>query len=92
MPVFATFSRWRAARARRRTLVVSAIREFETAGRRAIRGMCSIIGEEARGTVVRVCYGDTRPPRRAWFVIGPDGSVAELPWAEAQRLDMCAWR
>lgn len=90
--MFAAFSRWLAARAHRRAVVASAVRHFEATGRRAIRGMCVVISEEARGAVVRVCHGDTRPPSRSWFVVGPIGVVAELSWAEAERLGERPWR
>jgi hypothetical protein len=84
--VFAAFSRWLTARSERGTLVAAAIEHFEARGQRAIHGMCRVIGDLARGAVVRVCHGDPRPPHRAWFVVGPLGVVAELSWAEAERL------
>jgi hypothetical protein len=69
--VFAAFSRWLTARSERRTLVAAAIQHFEAAGQRAIHDMCAVIGNEARGAVVRVCHGDTRPPACLFDEITP---------------------
>jgi hypothetical protein len=90
--MLAAISRWFADRARRRERVAGAIRHFEVGGQRAIRGMCAAIAEETRGTIVRVCYGDTRPPRRSWFLVGKDGDVTELSWSETERLGERPWR
>ena len=90
--MFGALSRWLTARAERRAAVVLAVRHFEAAGRRAHGGLCSVIGADARGLVVRVCHGDTKPPSRAWFMVGPGGVVTELGWAQAALLGERPWR
>ena len=88
-------SRWLEGRRRRRAAVAAAVRHFEAAGGRdALPGISRVIGEDARGTVVRVCHGaDVIPPGRAWYVVGPSGAVvAELSFEEAGRFGERYWR
>ncbi len=92
LAVFGALSRWLKTRTARREAVASAVRHFEATGRRAHNSLCSVIGAEARGIVVRVCHGDVKPPGRTWFVVGPCGVVAELDWADAKGLGERAWR
>jgi hypothetical protein len=93
--MFGALSRWLDGRRRRRAAIAAAVRQFEaTTGAEAHPGISSVIGEEARGMVVRVCHGhDIKPPGRAWYVIGADGAViAELSFAEAGRFGERLWR
>lgn len=92
--VLTRLSGWLDRRRRERGAIAAAVRHFETsAGRTAQRGMASVIGADARGLVVRVCYGPTRPPRRTWYVVAPGGVVAaELTFAEAERFGERPWR
>jgi len=75
--------------------VAAAVRHFEaTTGAEAFPGISRAIGEDARGTVVRVCHGeDVIPPGRAWYVVGANGTVvAELSFDEAGRFGERHWR
>ena len=38
-----------------------------------VRRMSGIWEETDSGYVVQICYGNTRPPRRAWFFVSSDG-------------------
>ena len=68
--------RWLERRLRDRRAVVVAVRHFEAStGHHALRFGCSVIGEDARGAVVRVCFARCKPPRGAWYVVAPDGAV-----------------
>ena len=80
-------------RAQRRAAIAAAVKHFEIAGGKAVRGMCEVIGDTERGSVVRVSFGNTRPPNRIWYVVGPSGTVtAELSWTEAEQLGERPWR
>jgi hypothetical protein len=88
-------SRWLERRRRHRSAVAAAVRHFEaTTGTEALPGISTVIGEEPRGLVVRVCHDDeVKPPRRSWYVVGDDGVVAaELSFAEAGRFGERLWR
>jgi hypothetical protein len=89
------FSRWLDRRRRHRAAVAAAVRHFEaTTGWEALPGISAVIGEDSRGTVVRVCHGDdVKPPRRVWSVVAASGAVAaELTLAEAGRFGERPWR
>jgi hypothetical protein len=90
MPLLQTISDWLQYRRQDRIAVASARRHFEAnTGERSIKGMSIVVGREPRGAIVRVCSGHVKPPRRAWFVVSPDGSiVTELPVEEVQRLGL----
>jgi hypothetical protein len=58
-----------------------ALAAFQATGRG--RGyMTWIVRSDAGETVVRVCFGDTRPPHRSWFLVPlePDAPVRELSY------------
>ena len=81
-----SLSGWLERRRRNRIAVEVAVRHFEsTTGQRAHAGISSVIGEESGGLVVRVCYGDVKPPRRAWYRLGDGSVVDELSFEEAGR-------
>ena len=84
----------RERRDRHQAAVAAALEHFEaTTGQVAHRSGSDVIGEDARGVLVRVCYGSSRPPGRAWFAVGGDGSVnAELTYAEAAAFGERPWR
>jgi hypothetical protein len=88
-------SGWFERRRRRRAAITVAVRHFEaTTGGKALPAISSVIGDDARGTVVRVCFGTgQKPPRRAWYVVDADGVVvAELSFAEARRFGEDYWK
>jgi hypothetical protein len=90
--MFASLSRWLTARTARRVKLNMAIKHFETTGERASRGMSRVIHEGDRGTVVEICYGDTRPPWRKWYMVSETDDVVELSWEEVQRQGEKPWR
>ena len=66
--------RFFAERRLKATAIDVALRHFESStGESGIRPMCAVLHRDAKGSVVRVCYGNTRPPRRTWFFIASDG-------------------
>jgi hypothetical protein len=72
--------------------VAVAVRFFESAtGQVAHAGLCSVIGDEAGGVVVRVCYCKVKPPRRVWYRVGEDGLVAELSFEDVSRFGESLW-
>jgi hypothetical protein len=82
--MFGFLHSWLAQRRRKRAAVAAAIHHFEeTSGKRAHTG--SVIGEKAGHFVVRVYFGNIKPPGRAWFIVGTDGTVLrELSFEVAQ--------
>jgi hypothetical protein len=71
--MFRLVARFRAWQARRREAAAVAIHCFEAhTGGRGDSRTTYVIHEAAAGFVVRVCYGDTRPPQRAWFWVSAD--------------------
>ena len=86
--------RWLSQHRRRRAAVAAAALHFESVtGHQPHPGWGGVIGEEAGEFVVRVCYGDTKPPRRVWYRVGADGQVrGELSCEEAQRFGEREWR
>jgi hypothetical protein len=82
-------------RVRRRRLARAAARRHleATTGQRSHLVGSTVLGEHAGGLVVRVCYGDTKPPRRAWYLIGAGGRVARsVSWDEAESVGERPWR
>lgn len=56
------------------------------------RSWCCVLGEDDRGVVVRVCYGQLVPPHRKWVIVGADGGiVGELLGFEVERFDEPEW-
>ena len=77
----------------RRNARAAVIRFFrETSGNSPIGSMTRIVATDSGGTVIRVCSGDTTPPRRDWFRVRPDGSVVRVDWQEAQAVGEKPWR
>jgi hypothetical protein len=71
------------------------VKHFEaTTGEQALAGMSCFIGQDPRGAVVRVCHGtQVKPPRRVWYVVGPDrGIVAELSLADVRPFGERGWK
>jgi hypothetical protein len=58
-----------------------------------VRSMSGIWEEIDNGYVVRICYGNTRPPRRAWFFVSSDAkSVVRMSEEEAKPYNKGTWR
>lgn len=76
----------RDAEAREREAVAHAIRSFEQTnkGQQALREMCIVIYSDADKCIVRVCYGATRPPRRAFFEVRTGGGIGEVTLRDAK--------
>ena len=52
-----------------------------------------VIGEEEGACIVRICYGHTLPPRRAFFRISPDlDNLEELPFRAVVKYGERSWR
>jgi hypothetical protein len=78
-------SDWLKRRRRHLQADLTAVRHFEkTTGNRSHWSMCCVLGEDERGSVVRVCYGRSKPPRRAWYAVN-DSSVVTLTFDDAAR-------
>jgi len=82
--MFGYFKRVLKNRKRQREAVHTAIRYFENAAqRKAIRAMSRIIATEKNRCIVRVCYGDTRPPHRNFYAIyDSPQEITELEFEE----------
>lgn len=81
--VIAWFRRWRAENARVRDAERRALSAFRDSRGHAGFGAW-IVRRTEDETVVRVCFGDLRPPRRAWFAVPASAGapVRELSWDE----------
>jgi hypothetical protein len=56
-------------------------------------GISTVIGEDDAGLVVRVCYGEVKPPGRAWYRVDADWSVVgELTFEQARQFGEGYWR
>jgi hypothetical protein len=90
--MFGFLSRWLEHRRRKQAAVEAAVQHFDaTTGNRAHSG--GVIGEKSGNLVVRVCHGNIKPPGRAWYLVGSDGSVvAELSFDEAQEFGEGLWK
>jgi hypothetical protein len=69
---------------RRQNAIYVAVRYFENSSRqKAIRPMCSAIAIETERCIVRVCYGNTKPPSRIFYAVYDlFQEVTELPFEE----------
>jgi hypothetical protein len=85
---------WRDERARVRDAERRALAAFEATGRG--RGyMMWVVRADERETVIRVCFGDTRPPHRSWFLVPSElgAPVRELSYDEVVPMgESTAWR
>ena len=92
--MFGFLMRWLDHRKRIRSAIAMAVRQFESkTGERAHRSICDVIAEEPEQFVVRVCYGQAKPPCRAWYLISAEGSiVCDLSFEEAQQFGERLWR
>lgn len=70
-----------------------ALAAFGASGR-GTRGSTAIVHSTADETVVRVTFGATRPPRRAWFAVPAraDAPVRELSFEDVVPLGEKPWR
>ena len=79
----------RSERIRRRMAQKTAMQAFESAtGNRP--NWANIIQTESHRTFVRVCYGNTRPPRRAYFAVDNETLACEA--LENYQGDTAVWR
>ena len=68
------------------SVLEAAIPYFKTRDSRVVlRSMSGIWEKTDNGYVVRICYGSTRPPRCAWFLVSSDTkSVVRMSDEEAK--------
>ena len=71
-----------------------AIAHFKTTDNSfVVRSMSGIWEETDNGYVVCICYGNRRPPRRAWFFVNSDAkSVVPMSEKEAKPYNQRPWR
>ena len=76
------------------SVLEAAIAHFKTMDHSVVvRSMSTIWEETDNGYVVRICYGNTRPPRRAWFFVSSDAmSVVRMSEEEAKPYNQGTWR
>lgn len=89
-----SIARWFAWRRHEHEAVEAAIAHLaRTTGEQTHRGMCKVVADAPERSVVRLCYGMTRPPRRAWFAVSrtEEPAIRELTWEEAQALGEKPW-
>jgi len=86
--MFQWLSIWLGRMRSHRLALATARRHFEaTTGQKSHRGGSVVLGKHDGGLVVRVCYGDIKPKRRAWYLIGSDGIVVRpVTFGEAELL------
>jgi hypothetical protein len=87
------FRRQQAERRRIREAERRAVAAFEATGRGTV-AWTGIVSSNAQETVIRVCFGHTRPPTRNWFAVSsqPDAPVRELSWDEVVPMGEKPWR
>jgi hypothetical protein len=92
--MLAQITRFFAGRREKAEAIGAAIRRFESApDRSAHRGISSVLHSDELGFVVRVCYGHTRPPGRAWFRVSRGAAdVQELSFDEVRQYGEKPWR
>ena len=57
------------------------------------RQMSSILHSAENSFVIRICYGATRPPSRAWFRVSDDTrQIEELSFDDVVRYGEKTWR
>ena len=54
--------------------------------------MARVIADDDQGYVVRLCYGDTIPPRRAYLRVDSEGNISEMELAEVRKYGERPWR
>ena len=90
-----SLARWFALPNPQNGAIEAAIAHFTAAtGQQASGYMCRVLVVEPERTVVRLCYGSTRPPKRVWFSVPEkrEQPIQELTWEEAQELGERPWR
>ena len=80
-------------RRKTRQIIARAVDCFEkTKGQKAHRGQCIVIYGDGSKSVVRVCYGTGKPPRRAFYEVRADGSIVGITFHEAKAYGEKRWR
>jgi hypothetical protein len=91
--MFKSLAKWHWKRQRQQLLLDKAVSHFETTeGKRAIKGMCSIIARQDDCIVVRICYDSTRPPSREWYQVKENESISKLTFEQAEAFGERHWR
>lgn len=87
-------SRYFAERRERQEAIAAARQYFEDAtGSGSHRGLTSVIHADPSFMIVRVCYGRTKPPGRAWFrVARSPRSIDELSFEDVTQYGERHWR
>lgn len=76
------------------SVLEAAIAHFKTTDNGfVVRSMSGIWEETDNGYVVCTCYGNRRPPRRAWILVSSDAqSVVSMSDKEAKSYNQGPWR
>jgi len=91
--MLAGIRKYLAERRRTRQIIDRAVDCFEkTRNQKAHRSQCVIIYSDGSKSVVRVCYGPGKPPRRAFYEVREDGSIASITFREAKAYGEKRWR
>jgi hypothetical protein len=82
-----------AERRERQEAIAAARQYFEDAtGSFSHRGLASVIHADPSSMIVRVCYGRTKPPGRAWFrVARSPRSIEELAFEDVTKYGERPW-
>ena len=78
-----------------RAAISAALAAFhENSEERPIKNMVSVVASDGTRLIVQVCFGDTRPPGRAWFaVVREDRLATQLTVEEVNEVyDVPVWR
>jgi hypothetical protein len=92
--MLAAIKRFLARRRQKAAAVDAAVRRLESeTGRPAHRGISFVLHIDQLGFVVRVCHGQTKPPRRAWFRVSRDAAeVQKLSFDDVKQYEERLWK
>lgn len=80
-------------RRKERKVIGRAVDCFEkTKGQKTHRGQSIIIYSDGEKSVVRVCYGTSKPPRRAFYEVHTSGKIVGITFHEAKAYGERRWR
>jgi len=88
-----TIARWRREWRVNAEAAARAVEYFESQkSKQAWRNLCRVIHRDAYHRVVRVCYGKTKPPQRAFFSVPDRGEIVELEFEDVRQYGERPWR
>jgi hypothetical protein len=91
--MFSWIRRWTLGRRYIREAKRRAVAAFDGTGRGPVAWI-DVLQSDDRRTIIRVCFGNTRPANRSWFLVPAhsDGEVRELTFEEVAPMGEVAWR